>query len=90
MSFQNPQMVHPKLQPIPIGNYILHVFICFLISLIRPGIIRRGHEDGSGDLELLEDLLRKELERKGDWERRLMMYVNISPRNRDLGWDRMR
>ena len=52
--------------------------------------MRQGHEDGSGDLELWEGLLRKELEREGDWERRLMMYVNISPRNRDLGWDRMR
>ena len=88
-SFQNPDMVHPKLQPIPIGNP-LSAFSSFLVSLPRPGIMRRGHEDGSGDLELWEDLLRNELEREEDRERRVMLYINISPRNRDLGWDRMR
>ena len=48
--------------------------------------MRLGHEDGAGQLLLWESLFRKEQEER----RSINLYVNISPRNRDWGWDRMR
>ena len=55
---------------------------------ISIGIMRQGHQDGSGQTELWDKLLQQELEEGS--VRDIDLYVNISPRNRDWGWDKMR
>ena len=52
------------------------------------GIMQQGHQDGSGQMELWDKLLQQEIEEGS--ERDIDLYVNISPRNRDWGWDKMR
>ena len=52
------------------------------------GIMQHGHADGSGQIELWDKLLQQDLAEESS--RDITLYVNISPRNRDWGWDKMR
>ena len=52
------------------------------------GIMNQGHQDGSGQLEIWDKLLKRLLVEES--VRDISLYVNISPRNRDWGWDQMR